>query len=133
MAISLLMRYACTLIVSWALLLSFAGAPLWHVHQVGDGADHHAVEQRHLHLPRIATQTDDTVIGQIDPADDERLVSWFQIVPHGGFVFPAVPRAAGVIALLVARDFVRPAPFTRSHDPPLISCLPARSPPISPA
>ena len=127
------MRRTCSIFVTWALFLGFVEAPFAHVHEHASGDDHHATEQVHAHSLHIPNKGTLPAFDDTDPAVDERLLSWFQTVQRSGFVLFFAPRQTGLIAPLNAGEFVRAAPSICSHDPPLTSQLPARSPPAIPA
>ena len=127
------MRRTCTILVTCALLLGFVEAPFAHIHEQAFGEDHHATEQVHAHARHLAANTPGPAFDQIDPADDERAVNWFQTVQQTGFILFITPQQTELIEPPAAREFVRAAPSTSSHDPPRTSHLPARAPPVIPA
>lgn len=127
------MRFACTILVTWALLLSFIEAPFAHVHDFGFGDDHHATEQAHTHLRHLDAHGDGPAFDQIDPADDARAINWFQTVQHASFVLFLAPAASELSQPVPISEFVRATPAICGHDPPLLTNLPTRAPPAIPA
>jgi hypothetical protein len=113
--------------------MCFAQAPFAHVHEQPSGADHHATEQAHVHTRLHAAQTDGPAIDQIDPADDERLVNWFQTTDRSSIVLCIVPQRTEMPEPVADPEFARTAPSVSSHDPPFDPNLPSRAPPVIPA
>jgi hypothetical protein len=126
-------RNASTIGVVAALLLGFVEAPFAHTHDGAIGEDHHAAEEAHAHVPRAVANTAGPAVDRTDPADDERPSNWFQTVQAAAPTVYVVPQQTGIVPPLVARERVRPAPLTCSHDPPVSSDLPSRAPPTIPA
>src|SRR4051812_10521223 len=126
-------RFTCAIVVTWAMLLGFAEAPFAHVHERGLGDDHHSTEQSHAHVRGVLAHTTGPSFAAVDPADDERLVNWFQTVQQNAFVLYVAPRAAAVMEPAVAKKCIRAPPDICSHDPPVYGHLPARAPPVTPA
>jgi hypothetical protein len=114
-------------------MVCFAEAPFAHVHEHPSGADHHATEQAHVHTRLRPAETDGAAIDQIDPADDERLVNWFQTTEQSRVVLCVAPQRAEMPAPVADPEFVRSAPSVSNHDPPLDPNLQSRAPPVIPA
>ena len=127
------MRFACAISVMCVLIVSFIEAPFAHVHDQASGEDHHRSELAHVHAHHVTTESSGPAIDRIDPADDERLVNCFQLVRHSGISLYSAPQETEVIEPAPVREFVRATPLVSNHDPPPISNLPARAPPIIPA
>lgn len=127
------MRYACTISVIGALLLGFIEAPFAHTHDGAIGEDHHAAEEAHAHVPRVVANTAGPAFDRMDPADDEHPSNWFQTVQAAAPSVYVVPQQTGIVPPRIARERVRSAPLTCSHDPPVSSDLPSRAPPTIPA
>jgi hypothetical protein len=113
------------------MLLGFMEAPFNHVHDQGDDEDHHATEAAHVHLRRPAVESHGPAIQQLDPADDERLVTWFQTIEQSAFTLYLAPQASKSWQPAPRREFARPVPIVCSHDPPLNPALPSRAPPTA--
>jgi hypothetical protein len=126
-------RCANSILVTYALLLGFIEAPFAHVHEQAGGDDHHAAEQAHAHLSQAARRAAGPAFDQSDPADDERLVNWFQTVQQSSFLLYFAPEPSGVVEPRANGEFVRAAPSICGHDPPLTGTLSSRAPPIIPA
>src|SRR5207302_9925839 len=103
----------------------------FHVHDQGTGEDHHAVEAAHVHLRQHPALPHGSAIQQLDPADDERLVTWFQTIEQSAFTLYLAPQASKSWQPAPRTEFVRPAPIVCSHDPPLNPALPSRAPPLA--
>ena len=114
-------------------MVGFIEVPFTHVHDRASGEEHHRVEGAHLHAHRLATESTGPAFDRIDPADDERLVNCFQLVRHNGISLYIALQDTEVIEPALVREFVRAAPLVCNHDPPLISNLLARAPPVIPA
>ena len=127
------MRCAFTIGVIAALLLGFVEAPFAHTHDWATGEGHHAAEETHTHVPRVVANAAGPAFDRTDPADDERPSNWFQTVQAAAPSVYVVPEQTGILPPLVARERVRPAPLSCSHDPPVSSDLPSRAPPTIPA
>jgi len=125
-------RSTCTILAIWALLLGFIEAPFVHFHQQAAAENHHAGQQAHAHTPHLATPAGAS-FHRIDPADDVRLVTWFQPIQQSVFILFFAPEQTGVVAPVVNREFLRAEPSICSHGPPLLANIPARAPPIIPA
>src|SRR4051794_16688289 len=87
-------RSLCTIAVVGSLLLGFVEAPFYHVHDHRAGEDHHATEAAHVHSLRPHVESTGPAIQEFDPADDERLVTWFQTIEQNAFVLYIAPQAA---------------------------------------
>ena len=116
-----------------ALLVGFVEAPFLHVHEAGGNEDHHAFEQVHVHTPVSSSPVKGPAVQNLDPADDERTVNWFQAVPYAGLYLSLAPEAVPIAKPLEECGGVGPPPPVRNHDPPLHSSRPSRAPPITPA
>lgn len=118
--------------VTCALLLGFLEAPFVHVHECGDDEDHHASEQVHVHASITASPVDGPAFQQLDPADGERAVNWFQAVQHAELFLYVTPEQVSLPEPAEQGEFLQPPPPVRSHDPPSHSQGPSRAPPSIP-
>jgi hypothetical protein len=122
-----------TVSVTCALLVGFVEAPFLHVHDVGGDEDHHAFEQVHVHTPVARSQVEGPSVQNLDPADDERTINWFQAVQHATLSLYLAPETVQTADTLQEWECLLPAPAVRNHDPPSYSSRPTRAPPITPA
>jgi hypothetical protein len=82
--------------VTCALLVGFVEAPFLHVHEAGGDEDHHAFEQVHVHTPVASSPVEGPAIRNLDPAEDERAVNWFQAVQHAELFLYLAPEAVQI-------------------------------------
>ena len=127
------MRTLCSITVSWALLLSFLEAPFVHVHEQPGGDAHHATEQAHVHARLPSANTQGLAIEELDPADDERPVNWYQTAQCGSCVLFIAPQNERLAAPIGHQEFLLPAPAACGHSPPFRRSLQSRAPPVTPA
>jgi len=121
----------CSMAVSWALFLCFLEAPFIHVHDQVSGDAHHATEQAHVHARLRSANTQGLAIEQLDPADDERPVNWFQTVQYGACTLFVAPRHERLAEPADRRQFLTPAPVACGHSPPFRRSIPPRAPPVT--
>jgi hypothetical protein len=106
-------------------------APFNHVHDQGTGADHHTREAAHIHLRHHSVESHGPALQQLDPADDERLVTWFQTIEQGRQTLYVAPEISQFRVANTINEFERPTPSVRNHDPPFDPAVPSRAPPIA--
>lgn len=127
------MRSLGTVAVTCALLVGFVEAPFLHVHETVGNEDHHAFEQVHVHAPVALAPVNGPAVQNLDPADDERTVNWFQAVSHAEIFLCLAPAEVLIPEPLGLSECLAPPPPVRSHDPPSRSQRPSRAPPVVPA
>jgi len=126
-------RSLCAIPLACALVLRFAEAPLAHVHGHGGDADHHAAAQAHFHLHSRAPMQPGLVFERPDPADDVRMVDWFQTVEQTHLDIDLAPALIGVPGSFEPREYLSAPPEICGHDPPVVSDRESRAPPSIPA
>jgi hypothetical protein len=112
---------------SVALLLSFAQAPLAHIHR--RNPDHrHATAMPHSHLRLLSNQA--LSLHGPDDDDDVQSVDWVVLANGSQQPFVAeISQPVMVIAPAAQHERLR-APAARAHDPPGLITLPPRAPPV---
>jgi len=125
-------RILCSISVSWALFLCLLEAPFVHVHEQASGDAHHATEQAHVHARLRSANAQGLAIEQLDPADDEHPVNWFQTVRCGSFALFVEPQNERLTRPANRREFLLPAPVACGHSPPFFRSIPPRAPPVTP-
>jgi hypothetical protein len=90
------LRSLGTVWVTCALLVGFVEAPFLHVHEAGRDEDHPAFEQVHVHTPLASSPVDGPIVQQLDPAEYDRTVNWFQTVQNADLFVYLAPEAVQI-------------------------------------
>jgi len=134
----LLLRRGLATVLAVAVQVSAVTAPMAHVHLDDHETAHHHAREMHTHLsshgasatrpvdPHVASLTDDD--------GDERVLSVSGFVATGVDAFPGAVAIPVEIAIVIPdEETVSRVPVVaHGHDPPGLSVLPSRAPPLSP-
>ena len=107
-------------------------APLLHAHVDADHDDHHQTSV-HAHFSSHAPAPVEHDGVSIEEADRDHAIylQVFVAVETSLFATPVLPRATFALTTLVTRAPRIFAIVTHGHDPPLVSALDSRPPPLS--
>ena len=112
---------------TFALLLSFAQAPFAHMHR-RDPDHRHATVMPHSHLRLLSDQR--LALHGPEDDDDVQPVDWVLLAQSSTQPFVAEISEPVIVSAPPARYELLRAPAPRAHDPPGLTRLPPRAPPV---
>lgn len=121
--------------VALALAVQTTGltAPFVHAHPDDHTTDHHDGHAIHAHAAGHAPAHDPTNAPSLGAEDHDRAVyvNAFVAVAVASFSAPEVELTTFELAAPVERAAYRPVEILRTHDPPALTSVPSRAPPLS--
>ena len=125
-----LVRFSTSILLTLALVVTFAQAPFLHTHQ-HESTQRHAGTFLHFHLKSACAANRGPEFRDLDPNEDAHNETWFSATsPDSGSVAPAVLPEFASLSADGARGWTVEAPLQTGHDPPLVRLKSPRAPPV---
>jgi hypothetical protein len=122
-------RKSLAILASIAMTLMFLQAPFLHVHQHEEN-NFHPGPVFHTHFSHVDEPAAHPQIRDFDPDDDAQDQPWFSVAVNHFVVHVGPPERFATIEVVATSQPFTSVEIEGGHDPPALSCLAPRAPPV---